>query len=396
MLTHRSRSSRFSTRAGAFRGASHHLLSISSVGAFLALVAQGLTSCGSDDGGGTACEPNVLRACSGPGNCAGNQTCASDGSGYSECSCADGTAGNAGAAGSGGSSSGGGAGGAAGAGGGTAVDPIFEPGDRAVGAPCVVDDDCPVGPDGETPLICVSATTPDVFGTGGPQGGYCTAPCRESTECQAVDALSACSLFDDAGNGYCIGLCQAGADGLKCSADRAQACLPPPAGSTTNIGVCVPVCQSDSACGEGLFCNLDVTGAAVCSSTEPVGGDIGAACTQETAATDCKSGLCLTLETDPPASFCSTVCTFGLFTTGCGFNPASGVPQEAYCAQPTSLTGDLGDLGICVELCDEAADCGQAGWECTALTPEGQEVLGRFGECVPPGTTASLPDAGAP
>jgi hypothetical protein len=39
--------------------------------------------------------------------CAGNQTCASDGSGYSECSCGSGSAGAAGAGGSGGGSNGG-------------------------------------------------------------------------------------------------------------------------------------------------------------------------------------------------------------------------------------------------------------------------------------------------
>lgn len=392
MLTRRSRSNRSSTRAGAFRGGSRHLLSLSSVGAFLALFAQGLTSCGSDEGG-AACEPNVLRACAGPGSCEGTQTCASDGSGYSECSCGGGSAGSAGAGGSGG---GGSAGGAAGAGGNAPLDPLFDLGNRAVGAPCTSDAECPVGPDGEAPLTCISATTPDVFGAGGPQDGYCTARCRANTDCQALDAFSACTRRDEEGNGYCVGVCEAGANGIKCSADRAQACQPPPAGSTNNIGVCIPVCQSDAACGEGLFCNLDVIGTAVCSSTEPVGGDIGAACTEATSATDCKSGLCLTLDSDPPVSFCSSICTFGLPTESCGFTPASGVPQEAYCAQPTSPSGVEGDLGICVELCDEAADCEQAGWECADLTPAGQELLGRFGECVPPGTLATLPDAGAP
>ncbi len=100
------------------------------------------------------------------------------------------------------------------------------------------------------------------------------------------------------------------------------------------------------------------------------------------------------LGTNPASGFCTTVCTFGLYTTGCGFNPASGLPQEAYCAQPTDVDGAPGDLGICAELCDVATDCGQADWECADLTPEGQTLLGRQGECVPPGTLGT-PDAGA-
>jgi hypothetical protein len=372
------------------------------------IFSQALVSCGSDDDEGTACEPSVLRACSGPGQCQGLQTCAADGSAYSECTCEGG--GSAGAAGAGGSGTGGSAnaaGGAAGAGAGP-VEALFPTALRAIGTPCANDGECPTGPNGETPLICVTASDPDIFGTGGPQGGYCTAPCRTQDDCPALDALSGCTLRDEAGDGYCVSLCQAGEGGVKCNGPdnedpiRALACLPPGANSTNNIGVCIPVCQSDADCGAGLFCNLDVSGAGLCSATAPVGGDIGAACTTETSATDCKSGLCLGLGSEPPASFCSNVCTFGLFTTGCGFTPASGVPQEAYCAQPTTVDGAPGDLGFCVELCDEAADCGQAGWLCAELLPEGQELLGRQGECVPPGTVlpddpdAVTPDAGAP
>jgi hypothetical protein len=373
------------------------------------IFSQALVSCGSDDDEGTACEPNVLRACSGTGQCEGLQTCAADGSGYSECACeGSGSAGSAGAGGSG-------AGGSANAGGGAAgtgaapVEALFPTALRAIGSPCASDDECPTGPNGEAPLVCVTAAEPDIFGAGGPQGGYCTAPCRTQEDCPALDALSGCALRDAAGDGYCVSLCQAGDGGVKCNGPaateetlRAQACLPPGAASTNNIGVCIPVCQSDADCGAGLFCNQDVSGAGLCSATAPVGGDIGAACTTETSATDCKSGFCLGLGSEPPASFCSSVCTFGLFESGCGFTPASGVPQEAYCAQPTAIDGAPGDLGFCVELCDEASDCGQAGWLCAELLPEGQVLLGRQGECVPPGTVlpddpdAVTPDAGAP
>ena len=354
----------------------------------MALFAQGLTSCGSDEGG-AACEPNVLRACAGPGSCEGTQTCASDGSGYSECSCGGGNAGSAGAGGGGSAGSGSG-GGAAGAGGNASLNPLFDLGERAVGAPCVVDADCPVTADGEAPLICISATSSEEFGTGGPQGGYCTAACEDTDACQAIDGLTVCGLYDDAaGSGYCVGLCQPGAgNGLvKCGASRAQSCFAFPDDPT--VGACFPVCQSDAACGEGLFCDLGATGLGLCVATPPAGGDVGAACTPATAATDCKSGACVTL-IDPDTgedagSFCSANCTFGL-AQGCGFEEVSSVPRDAICIRPQLDDGGGGDIGFCFELCDEDADCAQAanGWVCTSLSEDGQQFTGRFGECVPP------------
>src|SRR5690606_19118391 len=168
MLTRRSRSGRSSTRAGVVRGASRHLLSLSGLGALLAVFAQGLTSCGSDDDSGGVCDPGALRACVVAGqSCEASQTCNMDGSGYGECACpSQGSAGAAGVGGSGGGSSGGAAG--AGGGGGD-IEPIFPLGFRAVGAPCETDADCPAGPNGETPLICMTPTSTVEFGTGSPQ-----------------------------------------------------------------------------------------------------------------------------------------------------------------------------------------------------------------------------------
>jgi hypothetical protein len=392
MLTRRSRSSRSSIRAGAVRGASHHFLSLSGVGVFLALFAQGLASCGSDDSG-DACEANALRACSGPAMCAGTQTCASDGSGYSECSCGSGSAGAAGA--SSGGSGGGSNGGAAGSGGGGAIDPVFDAGDRAVGSPCNTSADCPEGPNGEALLTCITPTSTAEFGTGSPQGGYCTAACQVTEDCQALDGLSACGLRDEAGNGYCIGLCQPGAtqDAIKCNADRAQACFEFP--DNPNLGACFPVCQNDAACGAGQFCDFGATGLGLCVTTPPPGGDVGAACVPVAPGqpqTDCKSGVCVTLinpdSGEDAGSFCSANCTFGL-VEGCGFarDQAEGT-RDAVCIRPQLDNGGGGDVGYCFELCDVDADCAQAnaGWVCVQdLTPDGQELVGRLGECVPPG-----------
>lgn len=391
------------------RGASRHLLSLSGLGALLAVFAQGLTSCGSDDDSGGVCDPGALRACVVAGqSCEASQTCNMDGSGYGECACpSQGSAGAAGVGGSGGGSSGGAAG--AGGGGGD-IEPIFPLGFRAVGAPCETDADCPAGPNGETPLICMTPTSTVEFGTGSPQGGYCTAVCSDESDngdCVAVDGLSACGLIDNTtGIGFCIGLCQPGAaaNAIKCGADRAQACFQFP--NSQEIGACFPVCQSDEACGEGLFCDLGATGLGLCTATAPVGGDIGAPCTPETAEADCKSGACVTLldpETGAEAgSFCSANCTLGLIE-GCGFPEVlpEGTARDAVCLLPQVAGGGGGDLGFCFELCDTDADCAQAGegWVCVQdLGDQAQAIIGRSGECLPPafaeGDGGVLVDAG--
>lgn len=385
MLTRHPRSSRALSRSRASRG----LLSVLTLGVPIWIFSQGLVSCGSDDED-NACEPNVLRACSGPGQCAGEQTCAADGSAYSECVCeGTGSAGSAGASNTGGSANAGG--GAAGAAVGGA--PLFEAADRVIGAPCTTDADCPTGPGGETPLVCITPTSTAEFGTGSPQGGYCSAVCQDSEECQSLDGLSVCGLIDPAtGSGFCVGLCVPGSSNVKClastalTADRAQACVPFPDDDT--IGACFPVCQSDAGCGEGLFCDLGATGLGLCVATPPAGGDVGAACTAATAVTDCKSGICLTL-LDPDSgeesgSFCSANCTFGLIA-GCGFDDPSSVPRDAVCIRPQADNGGGGDIGFCFELCDEDADCAQEGWVCAQeLTEEAVAVVGRQGQCVPP------------
>jgi hypothetical protein len=391
MLTRGSRFSRSLTRAGRGRGTPHQLLSVLSLGVPLAILAQSLVSCGSDDGD-QACVPNEIKACALAGSqCEAVQVCNAQGSAYGDCAC-PGT-GNGGSAGAGaGGSAGGSSGGAAGSGG-AEVDPLFETATRAIGAPCTSDASCPTGPNGEAPLFCITASSTAEFDTGGPQGGYCSAPCENNLDCQALDGLSAC-----ANAGYCIALCQPGdADAaIKCFDDRAQACIENP--NNPGLGACLPICQSDAGCGPGLFCDLGRGGLGLCSATAPVGGDVGAPCAEATQETDCKSGLCLAFQ-DGSGSFCSANCTFGLLA-GCGFEEEISVPRDAVCAQPQLADGGNLDIGFCLELCDEAADCAQAeaGWICSDdLTPEGQQIVGRLGICQPPGVGVPLGgDAGAP
>ena len=69
-----------------------------------------------------------------------------------------------------------------------------------------------------------------------------------------------------------------GRDGYTCEGTY------PPAG-----GRCIPVCSSDSQCGDGAVCQRD-TGRCVPSGTPvPMGAAVGAACMTNS---DCRSNLC--------------------------------------------------------------------------------------------------------
>lgn len=368
------------------------------LGLALLLGSQMLTSCGSDDD--SSCVPNAQQPCFAT-NCPSNegvQVCNADGSAFSACSC-DGTgnAGNGGAAGS--SSSGGGSSGAAGAGGA----PVVSDERGIVGAPCETAGNCAAG------LDCVPSTAVGPFQQGGPAGGYCTTTCTDTSDCQAIDALSGCALdggtetedtSDDAS--YCIALCQTGSpdpNEFKCqavaNATRADlACFPASnmAAAGRALGLCYPICQTDASCGDGRFCDLS-TG--ICIDEQPPAANIGAACEVDE---DCPTGLCVTIG---GSSFCSAFCTFGSIG-GCGFDAELPEGERgAACLDAGFAGGGLGDVGFCSQLCDTAADCAQADYDCTDLTelfadPQIQTVFGRTGFCNPPGLAGGGDDAGAP
>jgi hypothetical protein len=80
-------------------------------------------------------------------------------------------------------------------------------------------------------------------------------------------------------------------------------------------------------------------------------------------------------------------------------------PREAMCIGAVVFdelgSEGLGDVGLCLELCDEALDCTQPGWRCV----EAPEVRGRAGFCVEPAPAVPTPapvgadagvDGGAP
>jgi hypothetical protein len=249
----------------------------------------------------------------------------------------------------------------------------------AVGAPCTLDADCVMVGADVSGAHCILSTSYGELGEGGPQGGYCSAPCESDADCQNLDAPATCNVY-----GYCVRQCEPGEGGTKCGVNRAQACAAEL--GMSGVGTCLPLCRSDVACGVGRFCAPRVSGEALCADSPPTGGDIGAPCSEQTAATDCASGLCITYpvasDTTVPPTFCSALCTLGVIA-GCGFNALTAGPRGAACLAPGRPGAVGGDLGLCFELCDDASECSQAGWICSAIDPAQQSLIGRYGQCLP-------------
>jgi len=366
--------------------------SVLGLAAPLLLLAQVLTSCGSDDGG-KACNAGDLHTCTcGSSDRTGTQVCKDDSSGYGDCSC-DATAGVGGSGGSGAGGSGGGT--SAGAAGSASMTPAaLFPG--SVGNPCTADSQCQ-----GSPLVCIKATSNAEFTTvdnpagGGPQGGYCSLPCTVDADCRAIDDISACNTA----LGYCFALCAPGQSQIKCGSDRAQACYPIRADNS--LGACIPRCTSDAACGPGRFCDPSLLG--LCVDTQPPGGKVGDPCVaaNDMTVSDCASGLCLEYSdpNDPNVSvgsFCSANCTFGL-ANGCGFDNVSGGVRQAGCFQAQIRGGQPGDIGYCFPVCDTNADCVQAGagWVCNLFGDvNAEQQVGRLGECLPAALATGGADAG--
>ncbi len=306
------------------------------------------------------CLPGETRACSGAGQCPGAEVCQPDGQTFGACDC------------------------------GTPPTPDVAAPDAGAGrAPsnqlgsrCVADGDC------GSALSCWSATARSFLGQpGGAAGGYCTAPCTDATDCAAFDPASGC------GGGLCLLGCfskdPAPGEG-KCLGRPDLACwsgaalgLEPFDATVRQGGICLPACGSDEDC-PGRACDLALGS---CVDTPTAGAPIGAACAR---AEDCAGGLCQLSASGQP--FCTATCSVGAL--GCGYG-VNAQPRDAMCLGAAVFdelgSEGRGDVGLCLELCDQASDCAQPGWRCI----EAPDLRGRAGFCVEPAEAAALAaDAG--
>jgi hypothetical protein len=337
---------------------------------------------------GSVCVPGMVQRCYGPGRCPGVQECLDTGEGFGPCNC--GATPDAGPA---------------------APTPVCSPGELRVcsgeacggvqlcddtgsfgacdcssrllvvnvlGAPCSSDAEC--GPELGCWLSAAESLGPFL---GGAAHGYCTRACTVLEECTRFDPIGVCSPPGAGGLGACLRGCQsknpAPGEG-KCLDRPDQICLSAAAlgaaaydPATRQLGACLPSCGSDLDCDAGRVCDLS-TG--LCVSTAAPGLPIGAACSLDT---DCAGGVCSTFASG--ASTCSAPCP--LDTLGCGYATDAN-PRGAACLAPWfnegGVTEGQQDLGLCVELCSETADCAQEGFVCD--TSQGGPP-GSAGACLP-------------
>jgi hypothetical protein len=245
---------------------------------------------------------------------------------------------------------------------------------RSIGAQCTTDTDCP-----DRRLKCFTSLLAP-YEEGVVQGGYCSMQCKETSTCGEVDNLAACNPNLQ----LCMGLCLHGDSELDCQDTNAQACR----GLTDHLGVCIPACTHDAACGSGRFCH---PGTGLCVTTRPRGKRIGDACDAAQGGRECASGVCLEARDSASSAasaraFCSGTCILGS-RLGCGYDGDPRSIRQAACWAPAQEGGKLGDEGYCIPLCDTVRDCSQpnGGWVCEHFEPAVARDFGRRGRCVPGG-----------
>jgi hypothetical protein len=295
---------------------------------------------------GAVCAPGQTLQCTFDLLCTGVQTCAADGQGYGPCECQ--------------------------------LSNLVGPG--IVGAACESDADCQGG------ATCMRGDSNDFTGQGGPAGGYCTFACAGSEDCTSRDPQSECIPLGPDGSLFCARTClskQPDVGEGKCLNRTNVVCLSEVAGNAVPLaaerqsGLCIPFCGSDEECPEGRHCHRQ---GGFCTDFVAPGAPVGSACAIDA---DCEGSACE--DRDNGVGTCTAQCVLGSLS-GCGYGRDAEV-RDAACVVPVVAAGRFsegpGDLGLCLELCDEAADCQQAsaGFACRPLNPDLAAFLGRPGAC---------------
>lgn len=206
-----------------------------------ALLGQG---CGSSGPAGAACEPGDTRACVGPAACAGGQSCAVDGNGFTPCDCGSTTSSSSSATGAASASSASASSSTAGAGGASSASSASASSGTG-GAPCEV---------GETACggACTNTST-DAMNCGA-CGTTCTNP-NGTISCISSACVPVCTAGHDDCDGQATNGCEADLtlDPVNCGT-CGKSC---PAAPNSNATCLASTCGL-GACKNGFGdCNLD-------------------------------------------------------------------------------------------------------------------------------------------
>jgi hypothetical protein len=271
-----------------------------------------------------------------------------------------------------------------------------------LGDPCKANTDC------KSDLTCIKSTD-DLLG-GGPAGGYCSLPCSINGDCVAFGGRC---VRGDGVQALCLLSCTPGPAvdiTPKCGDRRDVACEGLVSGTSmmASGGACFPFCADDSECGTRK-CDI---GSGQCVDTLPTGLPIGSGCTANVMPDPC-NGVCAPLEngTGPVPGLCTALCRYGRLE-GCGYRVGAldaSSSVAAACAIPGSQDDDIGDIGLCLQLCDADGDCLAPDFACElAAVPRWQHGVclpkapadvdaGPQVDAAPPPEDATPPsDAGAP
>lgn len=189
-----------------------------------------------------------------------------------------------------------------------------------VGASCATDGDCRGPAD-----LCITEL-----------GGYCSLVCGSDADCPSD------SVCIDLGTPVCLRACDDDPtdpcpDGLGCRSG--QPGIPP---------ICLPGCDTDAECGDGLSC-LSGSGPFLAGTCVDPDAELGGPCTSDA---ECPPSAACLESLDYPGGVC--------VLAGCNPNTNTGCPGDAQCL-PQGFGG-----GVCWDGCATNDDC-RSGWECTEL-----------------------------
>jgi hypothetical protein len=228
-------------------------------------------------------------------------------------------------------------------------------------------------------LTCLKPSDNIVPGAG-PPNGLCTADCTTAANqnlCKSLGGI--CVALTAMSKAFCMEPCTEGKVGTpesKCHGRHDSVCSPL---DTPGSFACVPICETDADCGTRK-CDL---GTGLCADVLTPGSPIGSSCLRDS---DCAGLFCYPFESGPDASssagVCTAICRLGN-VEACGFrtSPLDAGPPVGACLLASS-SADVGDIGICAQLCDTVNDCGSTDsrWNCI-LDSDVRTAFGHAGYC---------------